>query len=87
MHRSMTAGFASLAVICAAILCGTASGQEHKTVIGPTNIDLAAGAEMLKSGDLVITLGAGDVTGVGDRLLEQLRSDFNGKRQTPGKGT
>jgi UDP-N-acetylmuramate--alanine ligase len=40
--------------------------------------------ERVQSGDLVITLGAGDVTGVGERLLEQLRADFNGKRETPG---
>lgn len=29
----------------------TASSQTHKTVIGPSNIDLFAGAELLKSGD------------------------------------
>ncbi len=43
--------------------------------------------ERVQAGDLVITLGAGDVTGVGDRLLEQLRADYTGKRETPGSGT
>ena len=43
--------------------------------------------ERVRPGDLVITLGAGDVTGVGDRLLEQLRADYTGKRETPGSGT
>ena len=43
--------------------------------------------ELVQPGDLVVTLGAGDVTGVGDRLLEQLRADYTGKRETPGSGT
>ncbi len=43
--------------------------------------------ERVQPGDLVVTLGAGDVTGVGDRLLEQLRADYTGKRETPGSGT
>ncbi len=42
--------------------------------------------ERVQAGDLVITLGAGNVTSVGDRLLEQLRADHAGKRESPGNG-
>lgn len=40
--------------------------------------------ERVQPGDLVVTLGAGDVTNVGDLLLEKLRADSTRKRQTPG---
>lgn len=51
MKIVLTARLGRLAVVCAALSCASASGQESKTVIGPTNIDLHEGAELLKSGE------------------------------------
>jgi len=61
----------------------------HRDVVRVSRVEDVPTAlrERVRPGDLVITLGAGDVTGVGDRLLEQLRADYNGKRETPGSGT
>jgi len=61
----------------------------HRDVVRVPRVEdvPAALRERVQPGDLVITLGAGDVTDVGDRLLEQLRADYTGVRETPGSGT
>ena len=61
----------------------------HRDVVRVPRVEdvPAALRKRVQSGDLVITLGAGDVTGVGDRLLEQLRAETTGVRETPGSGT
>ncbi len=61
----------------------------HRNVVRVPRVEdvPAALRERVQSGDLVITLGAGDVTDVGDRLLEQLRAETTGVRETPGSGT
>jgi UDP-N-acetylmuramate--alanine ligase len=61
----------------------------HRNVVQVPRVEdvPAALRERVQAGDLVITLGAGDVTGVGDRLLEQLRTGSTGKRETPRSGT
>lgn len=50
MKSRGTAGLASLVAGCVLLTANPAVGQEYKTVIGPTNIDLHEGAELLKSG-------------------------------------
>ena len=50
--KKRTTGYwpgAILAVLFVGV--GTAAAQESKTVLGPRNIDLAAGAELLKAGE------------------------------------
>jgi UDP-N-acetylmuramate--alanine ligase len=64
-----------------------AHGHRNVVRVGDIQDVPLALRERLQPGDLVITLGAGDVTTVGDRLLEQLRADCDGKRHTPGKNS
>jgi UDP-N-acetylmuramate--alanine ligase len=46
------------------------------TVWAPGRVDLAATvAELVRAGDVVLTLGAGDITGVGPELLARLRGE------------
>ncbi len=51
MQHVRTARQIHLAVACALLLSGGATAQEHKTVIGPGNADLHAGAEALRDGN------------------------------------
>ena len=51
MRRNSTVRVAFLAAACALLLPLLAVSQEHKTVIGPRNIELHAGAEALRHGD------------------------------------
>ena len=47
MSVEMTAKVARLAVVCLLLATATASGQEFKTIIGPPNVDLHEGAQLL----------------------------------------
>ena len=40
-----------LVAVCLCAFWAAASGQGHKTIIGPSNIDIAAGAQLLLAGD------------------------------------
>ena len=51
MNRVTTPATACLVVLCLACLQPAALGQDNKTVIGPSNMDLHAGAELLKDGE------------------------------------
>lgn len=51
MNNAMTARLAYLAVVCTALVSSNAIAQEFKTVIGPSNIDLHEGAQLLKAGE------------------------------------
>lgn len=51
MRSGVTAGTGCLAVVCLMMYAATAGAQESRTVIGPSNIDLHAGAEALRHGD------------------------------------
>lgn len=52
MDTLTTRGFGSVLVaVCLCASWAAAVAQEHKTIIGPSNIDLAAGAELLMAGD------------------------------------
>lgn len=51
MPRNPTVRTSCLAAACALLLPLLAVAQEHKTVVGPRNIDLYAGAEALRDGD------------------------------------
>ena len=48
MRTTVIMAASSLVAVC---LAPAAIGQEHKTVIGPSNLDLHAGAELLKQGE------------------------------------
>ncbi len=51
MNRVTTLATACLVVLCLACLHPVALGQEMKTTIGPSNIELHNGAELLKRGE------------------------------------
>jgi tetratricopeptide (TPR) repeat protein len=51
MQRYPTVRIIRLAVACALLASLNVAAQENKTVIGPSNADLHAGAEALKAGD------------------------------------
>ena len=51
MNNRATRHWPGALLACLLACAGTAAAQEAKTVIGPRNIDLAAGADLLKSGD------------------------------------
>lgn len=51
MGPGMTAKVAHRAVVCLMLATVAAYGQESKSVIGPSNIDLHHGAELLKAGE------------------------------------
>ena len=51
MNKVTTPATTCLVVLWLACLQSTAQGQEFKTVIGPSNEDLHAGAELLKEGE------------------------------------
>lgn len=51
MNRVTTPAIACLVVLCLACLHPAALGQDMKTVIGPSNIELHNGAELLKKGE------------------------------------
>ena len=50
MNTAMTIAATGLVVVCLALTPPVAFAQESKTVIGPSNMDLHAGAELLKEG-------------------------------------
>jgi tetratricopeptide (TPR) repeat protein len=51
MKTATTTAAIGLVVVCLAVAASAAFGQENKTVIGPSNADLHAGAELLRDGD------------------------------------
>ncbi|MDJ0814111.1 MAG: tetratricopeptide repeat protein [Woeseiaceae bacterium] len=50
MNTAMTIAATGLVVVCVALASPAALAQESKSVIGPSNMDLHAGAELLKDG-------------------------------------
>ncbi|HZJ71624.1 MAG TPA: UDP-N-acetylmuramate--L-alanine ligase, partial [Planctomycetota bacterium] len=50
-----------------------AAGARHVTYASDAHVAAAEAAEMARSGDTVITLGAGDITKLGDEVLAHLR--------------
>jgi tetratricopeptide (TPR) repeat protein len=51
MYKLTTTWLFCLVVLCLSLVGTTPRAQESKTVIGPSNIDLHHGAELLKAGD------------------------------------
>ena len=51
MYSTTTWRCISLVGVVLSLAAAVAGGQENKTVIGPGNIDLAVGAELLRAGD------------------------------------
>lgn len=54
-------------------------GQKQLVYVGEGEAAVAAVAREVRPGDLVLTLGAGDVWKLGDRLLERLRGEGGGR--------
>ncbi len=75
MNVERTARVASLAVVCLLLATATARGQEFKTVIGPSNIDLHEGAMLLKAGEAREGL---------DRTLKGLERAANPREKVAG---
>jgi UDP-N-acetylmuramate--alanine ligase len=59
-----------------------ALGHSHLTYCGDADTALEAVASEVRPGDLVFTLGAGDVWKLGDRLLARLRGREGGSGRT-----